>query len=300
MSSRSKIEWTDATWNPVTGCTKVSDGCRNCYAERIAKRFQGDFAVRIHPGRLDEPFRWRKPRLVFVCSMGDLFHLAVPDEFIADVFLTMATCRQHTFQVLTKRPERMLLWCTDAQRRIAILKPPGRNKDWAAVDTMKSFPWPLPNVWLGVSAENQAEADERIPFLLQTPAAVRFVSVEPMLGQVDLRPYLSRPCTQCGGSASVPCEGGGMPCPRCLRVGQFLDPDQLNWVICGGESGPGARPMYPDWASSLRDQCRVAGVPFFFKSHGSQTIISRGTRKRLPKDRLLDGRTWDQYPEVRP
>ena len=226
---QTKIEWTDAVWNPVTGCTKVSEGCEHCYAERIAKRFWkgrkfGD--VRIHPERLDEPEHWRKPRRVFVCSMSDLFHEKVPFTFIGRAFRKMDFCEQHIFQILTKRIYRAAQFCL----RDNLLYCTG----------MSVLPQ---NVWLGVSCENQKWAAQRIPKLLQIPAAVRFVSFEPLLGPVDLtdihpvkEPYIPDPV--------------------------------LDWVIVGGESGPGARPMDPDWARSIRDQCREAGVPFFMKQMG--------------------------------
>jgi len=257
-----KIEWTDKSWNPATGCSPISEGCANCYARRMAIRLGGrcgypprsadgkqhPFDVTLHPDKLDQPLKWRKPRRVFACSMGDLFHEDVPDEFIAQVFAVMWRCwPRHTFQVLTKRPARML----DLMTRMET----GRCTQWGkhagtplsdivwlkgrawqramAKETRfctKVCDWPLPNVWLGVTAENQARADERTRLLQQTPAAVRFVSVEPMLGPIY----------------SMPLEG-------------------VDWVICGAETGLGARPMQPEWAYHLRDQCRNMGVPFFFK-----------------------------------
>lgn len=232
--SKSKIEWTDRVWNPVTGCTKISEGCKNCYAERQSKRFAGmngypaddPFKVTLHPDRLEEPLHWKKPSRIFVCSMGDLFHGDVTMGFISRVFSTIRRCPQHTFIVLTKRPVKMLHAVNDY------------------VDGA------LPNLWLGVTAENQETADERIPLLLKTPAAVRFVSIEPMLGPVSFR-----------WSAW---DGLGTK-----KITDHLDGlRMLDWVICGGESGPGARPMHPDWARSLRDQCKEAAVPFFFKQWG--------------------------------
>jgi len=238
------IEWTDETWNPVTGCTKVSPGCDHCYAERITNRFGGPGAfdtVVLHPERLGKPLRWRKSRMVFVNSMSDLFHDDVPDEFIGRVWQVMGAASMHTFQVLTKRPGRMASLLNE---RILTHIPVLPN-------------WPLPNVWLGTSVEDQKWADIRIPKLLDAPAAVRFLSCEPLLGPVDLRIY----------------------------PGSWVD-----WVIVGGESGPGARPMHPDWARSLRDQCVAAEVPFFFKQWGG----------RIPKagGRELDGRTWDAMPDT--
>lgn len=310
MSDGTKIEWTDATWNPVTGCAKVSQGCKNCYAERDWKRlsampqtvyFGRKFTdVATHNDRLGQPLRWKRPRRIFVNSMSDLFHLDVPDDFIERVFAVMAHAKQHTFQVLTKRPDRM----RHVARYIADIN--GR---------------PLPNVWLGVSVEDQETADERIPILLDTPAAVRWISAEPLLGPINLH-------------------------------------ERLDWVVAGGESGPNARPMHPDWLRSLRDQCNAAGVDFLFKQWGewhtkafltstgepvfrqfdsfqhwvnkARTWVNGGicldkngaelknggdmmrarNEDRFPvtimhrvgkraAGRLLDGRTWDEYPEAR-
>jgi protein gp37 len=256
------IEWTDETWNPVTGCTKVSPGCDHCYAERVTERFHGRGSferVVLHPERLDKPLRWSKPRKVFVNSMSDLFHEQVPDEFIAEVFAVMALAPQHTFQVLTKRHGRMRSLLSDPTF--------GSNFGpmWAAMverDETFEVPWPLPNVWLGVSVEDQRWADIRIPALLDTPAAVRFVSAEPLLGPVRLRPWVS----------------------------PFTTDVSVDWVIVGGESGPGARPMHPDWARSIRDQCGALGVPFLFKQWGGRTPKAGG--------RELDSRTWDGYPQA--
>jgi len=301
MATKSKIEWTDATWNPVTGRTKISRGCARCYAERMAYRFAGcngyphrpqHFDVTLHPQRLERPLRWRKPRRVFVCSMSDLFHEDVPDSYIDRVFEIMiySAARQlgHTFQVLTKRPERMLAWFNA-----------GRNRGGDHV--------PLHNLWLGVTCENQEQSDKRIPYLLQTPAAVRFVSVEPMLGPVDIEHFLGDTFSSLYGGFSL----------------------GLDWVICGGESGPGAQPMHPDWARALRDQCASAGVPFFFKQWGAwhydpqfsqhnpvKMYMDRhgnfysGTTDERYRDgllcfdrvgkhsagRLLDGREWNEFP----
>lgn len=251
------IEWTDYTWNPVTGCDKVSPGCDHCYAETIARRFAGTpqfpngFGVTLRPERLADPARWRKPRMVFTNSVADLFHDAVPDLFIAQVFAVMAAAPRHTFQVLTKRPGRMrsLLSRPDFREFMAqsMHFEDGNGGDsvfdWLAVNA----PWPLPNIWLGVSAETQRWADIRIPQLLTTPAAVRFVSAEPLLGPVDLSRWLP-------------------PAP---------DPQPgLDWVIAGGESGPGARPMHPAWVRSLRDQCEGSTCDFFFKQWGQWTTRS--------------------------
>jgi len=242
MNGKTGIEWTEATWNPVTGCTKVSAGCKNCYAERITQRFGGDFSkIELHEGRLDWPLHHRKPVMIFVNSMSDLFHESVPFGFIDKVFAVMAMSPRHTFQVLTKRPERMAKYttsrgdCTDGVRAMGRLVYSGPYDEMLECECSM----PLSNVWLGTSVEDQATADERIPHLLRCPAAVRFISYEPALGPVDLSRHL---CTS--------------------------SPSSLHWVICGGECGPKARPMHPDWARSVRDQCRAAGVPFFFKQWG--------------------------------
>jgi protein gp37 len=294
-----KIEWTDETWSPVTGCTKVSAGCKNCYAERGAKRFAGrfgypennPFAVTLHPNRLDQPLRWRKPRKVFVCSMGDLFHRDVPDEYIAAVFGVMAASPSHTFQLLTKRPERMCEWFQWIENKIRVGATPAsaesnpvfacgkfaaeefskkRNRVAAAnvlfLGHVFGFDphdyWPLPNVWLGTSAEDQATLDERVPYLLRCPAAVLFVSLEPLLGPVDLmRLSIEIPGT------IAPDDGW-----KDVAIGKHLARN-LDWVIVGGETGPGARPMDPDWARSIRDQCRAAGVAFFMKQMAGKAPV---------------------------
>lgn len=236
MGRKSKIEWTDATWNPVTGCTKISEGCKNCYAERIAKRFWGDRKftdVQCHVDRLDIPGKWRKPRKIFVCSMSDLFHKDVPDEFIEQVFYSASIglyARHHTYMILTKRPARMMEFMNGHHECVQH------------------------HIWLGVSVENQEMADERVPILLDTPASVRFVSVEPMLGKVDLAKHLNK----------------------------------LNWVICGCESGRGARGTNIFWADSLREQCARYYVPFFLKQ-----LRSDGKIIKMPE---LHGKIWDQYP----
>lgn len=243
MSDGSAIEWTEATWNPTTGCDRVSAGCDHCYALTLAKRLKamgstkyqqdGDprtsgpgFGVATHAAALGEPFRWRQPRLVFVNSMSDLFHAKVPVEFIRRVFAVMEATPQHTYQVLTKRSRRV--------RRLA-----------------PSLNWPA-NLWLGVSVENE-QVSYRVDDLRTIPAAVRFLSCEPLLG----------PLTD-------------------------LNLDGIGWVIVGGESGPGCRPMDPRWAREIRDNCRQAHVPFFFKQWGGRTPKAGG--------RALDGRTWDEMP----
>lgn len=272
--AKTKIEWATHTWNPVTGCSPVSEGCSNCYAKRMAKRLAGKagypkddpFKVTLHPDKLDEPFRWKKPRNVFVVSMGDLFHEDVPDDWILKVFDVIGSCPQHIFMILTKRPEQMKEFIEKLQVRYYNICSPIKAEFRLKETPFFSKYKPIKNLWLGVTAENQKRADERIPILLQIPAAVRFVSVEPMLGPVDLSVYLEpginksmlNPEARCGHHGNLL---HGKPCIHCF-------PDRLNWVICGGESGPSARPMHPDWARSLRDQCQTAGVPFFLKQWG--------------------------------
>ncbi len=327
----SKIEWTDMVWNPTSGCSKVSAGCQNCYAERFARRLAGrcgypannPFQVTLHPKRLEEPLHWRKPKRVFVNSMGDLFHEAVDEKFIAKVFAIMDLARQHIYCILTKRPGRAFQLLTDEDFQFHV--------GWFQSQVVREFglpkpeqvgPWPLRNVWLGVSVENQEAADERIPLLLQTPAAVRFVSVEPMLGPVVLRRI---PGFYFPGCTTHDALNG-----RLIHHddGDKATPDEkLDWVIVGGETGPNARPMHPDWVRSLRDQAVTAGIPFFFKSWGEWVPyrdngplppecsyvsydgqIRPGDAEDLDTDacmgrvgkkragRLLDGRTWDEYP----
>lgn len=243
MTTKSKIEWTEATWNPVVGCTKLSAGCKHCYAEVMARRLQamgvpgyeqGFRSVRILPERLDEPLRRKKPTLYFVNSMSDLFHVQVPDSFIEQVFETMRVATQHTFQVLTKRAERIASFA-------------------------RSHPIST-NVWLGVSVENRRHGVPRIDYLRSVPASIRFLSVEPLLedlGQLDL--------------------------------------SGIDWVIVGGESGIGARPMSAQWARSVRKQCKAQGVKFFFKQWGA--FGADGVhRSKKANGRILDGRTWDEMP----
>jgi protein gp37 len=234
MAQPSSIEWTDSTWNPVTGCSKVSEGCRHCYAERMAKRlnamgvarYQDGFRVTLHDDLLEEPLKWPKPRMIFVNSMSDLFHEAVPLDFISRVFATMAAAEQHVFQVLTKRSARML-------------------------ELAPQLPWPS-NLWMGVSIETPANV-LRIQHLRAVPAHVRFLSCEPLLAPLP----------------DMPLSG-------------------IHWVIVGGESGPGARPMAIEWVDDIRRQCRTHGSAFFFKQWG-------GVRKHLA-GRLLRGRTYDELP----
>jgi len=329
------IEWTDRTWNPTRGCSRVSEGCRNCYAERIAARFSDEdledpincdpplceldpplsdkrtgvfygFAIRTPSGprwtgkveliesKLSEPLHWKKPQRVFVNSMSDLFHEALPDDAIDRVFAIMALCPHITFQVLTKRPERMLKWFTpdwDAPRetwervrvRTALVKTK-MSEEWD---------WPLSNVWLGVSVEDQATADVRIPLLLQTPAAIRFVSYEPALGTVDFAEFFKR-SPRCPTEACIALD----ECACLTRTG-------LDWIIAGGESGPGARPPHLDWFRQVRDQCIAADVAFFFKQWGEyfprpgEAWMGDLHMERIGKKKagaLLDGREWKQFP----
>lgn len=236
MSDNSHIEWTNATWNPVTGCTKVSAGCKHCYAERFAERWRGvkghpyeqGFDLKMWPERLNVPLNWKTPRMIFVNSMSDLFHKDVPLSFIQDVFQVMAEAHWHTFQVLTKRSGRL--------RQLA-----------------NSIDWP-DNVWMGVSVEDMKVA-HRVDDLRQVPAAVRFLSCEPLIGSLE-----------------------------------GLELDGIQWVIVGGESGPGSRPMKEEWVQDLKTHCRAAHIPFFFKQWGGP-IKSRTGRE-------LDGQTYDEFPVV--
>lgn len=315
MADKSKIEWTDATWNPIRGCSVVSEGCRNCYAMQVAARFNkpgqayeglayrnesgahwtGE--VRLIEEHLRDPLRWTRPRRIFVNSMSDLFHESIPDDWIDTIFTVMALSPRHVFQVLTKRPQRMLQF-TGALTGDRLLKTafecglltPTVKHVEAYAGVISGEAWPLPNVWLGVSVEDQNTADERIPLLMETPAAVRWISAEPLLGLIDLE--------------SVPTMEGS-----------------IDWVVVGGESGPQARPTHPDWARSLRDQCVAAGVPFFFKQWGEFIATAHGigpapkggrdqnistsaglmVNVRVGKKaagRLLDGREWNEYPAI--
>lgn len=279
MSDKTKIEWTESTWNPVTGCTKVSQGCKHCYAERDWARMQHvpsysgrKFTdVACHPERLDIPLRWKKPRLIFVNSMSDLFHESVPGDFIEQVFGVIALAKQHTFQILTKRPDRMRSWLSKATMAVNDKDPSALTSYFPKLAGYLDNPvayhtFPLPNVWLGVSVEDQQAADERIPLLLQTPAAVRWISAEPLLGPVDL--------TNCGGANAITGIDGRETYWADFPFDHVLPGTTLDWVVVGGESGPNARPMHPDWARSLRDQCAAAEVPFLFKQWGEWQISS--------------------------
>jgi protein gp37 len=323
VSGTTSIEWATDTWNPTKGCDRVSPGCDHCYAMTMAKRLKGmgspgyqqdgdprtsgpGFLAHESPTDLDWPLRKTKPRLIFVNSMSDLFHDNISDEFIAQVFAVMAVAPRHTFQVLTKRHARMRsLLSSD---RFAEMYDEAVGHLWhrdglITAEQCNAAPeLPLPNVWLGVSVENQQWADIRIPALLDTPAAVRFLSCEPLLGPIDLvvpnglrmdggprrDSALIEACPNCGG-------WGGDECPNGAHFVKRVD--GIDWVIAGGESGPGARPMEADWARSLRDQCNVAGVPFLFKQWGDWYDGERLGKKEA--GRILDGRTWDEYPAAR-
>jgi protein gp37 len=262
MADGTGIEWTDATWNPTVGCTKVSPGCDHCYAETFVSRFAGSkgfplpFEEMLLRGErfLNLPRTWKEPRRVFVNSLSDLFHADVPDEFIRQVFDVMAETPRHTFQLLTKRHARLRAWATKHQ------------------------PEPLPNVWLGVSVEDQRWADIRIPALLDTPAAVRWISAEPLLGPVDISDVLARGKHQGEG---------------------FDHRTSLDWIVVGGESGAGARPMDAAWARALRDDCARYGVPFLFKQWGSHDANGEPMPKKQA-GRVLDGALYDGYPESAP
>lgn len=309
MADKSAIEWTDATWNPVTGCDRVSPGCAHCYALDLAARLKsmhnpryqvdGDpktsgpgFGVTLHSDVLGKPQRWRKPRRVFVNSMSDLFHPEVPDRWIAEVFAVMRIAEQHIFQVLTKRPERMR----------DLLSDPAFSERVADAIGVRGYHYGVPvngpiagNVWLGVSIENRRFV-HRADLLRETPAAVRFVSAEPLLG--PLVPKVTVPdwlCTICDRGIV-----GRTPrsCPYCgctllepardLSLG--LNLAGIDWVITGGESGPQHRRFDPQWAISLRDRCLIEGVAFLHKQNGGRTSKSGG--------RLLDGQTYDEFPSV--
>jgi protein gp37 len=278
MSYKTSIECTEATWNPVTGCSKVSPGCRNCYAEREWRRLSANSktvyfgrrftAVQCHPERLQLPLRWRSPRLIFVNSMSDLFHDDIPDDFIVQVFKVIHDCPHHRFMIITKRAARM--------RRFVLY----RLGMGACLDrTQSRMCRDYPNAWLSVSVENQETANERVPVLLDTPAAVRFVTAEPLLGPIDLKSWLP------GASGK--------------NAKNSQESKMIHWLIAGGETGPRARPVNLDWARSLRDQCLKAKVAFFFKHRGNCRMLDDGTTQHVSKKengRELDGRTWDEFP----
>lgn len=323
----SKIEWCDETWNPVTGCEPIGEACRNCYAERMVKRFPDRFGgvghpfrVTYHPARFTQPLHWRKPRRVFVCSMGDLFHRDVSRSWIDQVLAIACRCQRHTFMILTKRPERM-------GRYFRELATPGGAKrfedQYNNPMALHKFAMmlrrgePLPNVWLGTSVWDQESAGKNIPELLKCPASIRFVSAEPLLAPLDLSDW-PECCRPDDSVCPFPCD----PCDSehpCNWRG-------LDWVICGGESGAGARPVHQDWVRSLRGQCVDTGTPFMFKQwgdylpseqdekygqHDGCRVTARpagtgapccpGLWTRLGKakaGRMLDGEEWLQFPEA--
>ena len=353
MADHTKIEWTDATWNPITGCTLVSEGCRHCYAARLAAtrlrdhpsreglarinaageaKFTGE--LRFNPQWLDQPLQWKRPRMIFVCAHGDLFHEKAPDEWIDQIFAVMAMSSQHVFQILTKRPERMKSYIgshhahlSAAAERIGyriLDRMPDEGVDypahWSATasalihgatpdvpNVMYPRPamWPLPNVWLGTSVEDQVTTDTRVPYLLDTPAAVRWISAEPLLGPVDLKPReFAEQCIRCGEGPNAPHD--------------HMDGYRtrgLDWVVAGGESGNQARPANPQWFRDLRDQCAKVDIPFLFKQWGEWVSVSEvegpgehhtfpdgRTVRRAGKSlagRLLDGVEHNGFPEVR-
>lgn len=301
------ISWCEETWNPIRGCTRVSDGCRFCYAERQAARFSGPGQsyeglvrstslgpqwtgkIRLVEEHLNDPLRWRKPRRIFVNSMSDLFHPGVPDGFLLRIVEVMLLAPQHTYQVLTKRPDRM---------RDALMR-------WAhgGIKITRAR-----HIWFGVSVEDQATADERIPLLLETPAAVRWVSYEPALGPIDFRSWMVFDGDYERAEWNLTRYGASQP---------------LSWIVAGGESGPGARPAHPAWFRQVRDQCGQASIPFHFKQQGDwlhagqiyydhplwrytmraddrhnwdDGSVSYRVGKRSV-GRLLDGRVWDEFPE---
>lgn len=296
MSDKSIIEWTDATWNPITGCSVVSAGCKHCYAMKLAGgRLQHHPSragltidakagpvwtgeVRLNGEWLDQPIRWARQRMVFVCAHSDLFHESVPDEWIDAIFGVMWACLYgrneqdgHIFQVLTKRAERMRNYFKTDRReawaRAAVNYGGGIDPDglW---DQVAGFDGPHPRIWLGVSVENQEAADERIPMLLDTPAAVRWISAEPLLGPVDLT-SVANPLGVAEGQRYINALGGfAWECSGSEYVDTCNIGASIDWVVAGGESGPCARPMHPAWARDLRDQCAVAGTPFMFKQWG--------------------------------
>lgn len=303
----SKIEWTDRTWNPLAGCSIVSKACDNCYAMKMAfrlehmgqEKYKGT-TRKTESGRiiwtgninsddkaLLEPLKWKKPHRVFVNSMSDMFHEKVPFQFIDKVFAVMALTPHITYQILTKRPERMKEYLNQIFKKEGNYLPVYWQK--AAASFGQTLNWnnikfPLPNVWLGTSVENQKAANERIPHLLKCPAAVRFLSCEPLLGPIQLRGTNWGKILEANSEDSFADFLGGRQLVQ-KENGSFsaMWIGKIHWVIVGGESGPGARPMHPDWVRSLRDQCQAAGVPFFFKQWGAW----------LPMDHLVENQYWD-------
>lgn len=355
MGDKSKIEWTDTTWNPLAGCSKISAGCKNCYAIKDATRLAGNpnakiatkYAGTVKDGNwtgvvnladdetLTQPLRWQRPRRIFVNSMSDMFHENVPFDWIDRIFAVMAAAPQHTFQVLTKRPERMREYFSDLQATADLHAPKtvdgrfspaqvlnfrmlSRASQFGAFGRAFKAEWPLPNVWLGVSVENQKAADERIPYLLETPASIRFLSCEPLVEKVNLSQWLPRGeravgkngepflrpvfyMAKCGNckriSSSEEWDGHGDDC-WCVYCGSndIEDIDSLNWVIVGGESGPNARQCDVAWIRSIVKQCEEAGTACFVKQLGG-FIVDRNDSFGYPDD---NDRYWDieEYPDL--
>jgi len=360
MAGDTGIAWADKVWNPLRGCSRVSAGCMNCYAERFAMRMAGPGKayeglveagpkgprwtgkLRFVEKDLEQPLKWRKPQRVFVNSMSDFAHPDVMYEWAVKIFAVMAVCPEHTFMILTKRPDNLRIFLDQLSLK-DIAEQAERFGWWADggavwADVMNAA-LPLANVQIGVSVEDQATADERIPILLDTPAAVRWASVEPMLGPVDLARAGWDSCAECGGAGETAghyfADDGMAPCEQCGGKGQAPGP-RLDGIVCGGESGGGARWMHPSWPEALRDQAVAAGTPFFFKQWGSWkpmlyaapgddgkpvriVKLAFGPREIIAelggseKDRInmikvgvkaagrvmLDGREWLQIPEVR-
>jgi protein gp37 len=309
VSAKTNIEWTDATWNPIRGCSRVSAGCLNCYAEKVAARFSDKgqpfhlFASRtpkphwtgkieIVENHLLDPLHWRSPKRVFVNSMSDLFHESLSDEAIDRVFAVMALCPQHTFQALTKRPERMLRYCQSRAKSLSYWEAAGRSIGYTfkfqslTGEQLSTCPFPLPNVWLGTSVEDRTTADERIPLLLRTPAAKRFVSYEPALGPVDFEsiPF----CLRDGHPTPSDMQG-----PMALQYIRHGTPG-INWLIVGGESGPGARPFNVEWARNTIRQCSAAGVACFVKQLGARPLSEGGEEMHWLTDRK--GGNIEEFP----
>jgi protein gp37 len=304
MADKTGIAWTNATWNPVTGCTKISQGCKHCYAEREWGRLSANpkattyygrafTDVACHEDRLDQPLRWKKPRMIFVNSMSDLFHEDVPDDFIDKVFAVMALAEQHVFQVLTKRPDRMLAYLTTKNREDIIGE---KAMPIVSKDDFGILEWPLPNVWLGVSVEDQATADERIPLLLQTPAAVRWASAEPLLNKIDLTHLELDPFNYYNALTG-----------DTIRLDRTLIPmeNTLSWVVPGGESENSARALDARFLYALVSQCKDAGTPIFVKQLGyrfmdlDNAFYGAGIKTTDKNRKLINraGADIDEWPE---
>lgn len=284
-----KINWADETWSPITGCTPISEACEHCWAKRMAHRLKGrygypkddPFRVTFHSDRLEQPLKWKKPKRIFVCSMADFYHHNVRSEWRNEVYRKVLKRPEHIFLFLTKRPENIGYSSIDYEWCV--------NRNWPD------------NLWLGVTAENQKRADERIPILLQVPAAVRFVSLEPLLSHVDIKPYLKTEyCLKC--KQDLPYIGlwkttMATCCPNSFKGMR----KKLDWIIVGGETGPGARPLDPNWVFPIKNQCQGAGIPFFFKQWGEWIFPDRrqyppvkvGKKKA---GRLLESREWNEFP----